>query len=100
MYVLYTSLGAPAHATKSLATDRELKARGADLPRRHRMLAAIVVETAAGLAAQPAGFDILHQQRTGAVFGIRETLVEHLHDAEAGIQADEVGQLQRAHGVI
>src|ERR1700761_8245677 len=38
-----------------------------DLPGRNRLVAAIVVETALRLAAQPAGFDIFHEQRARAV---------------------------------
>src|SRR5579885_3081396 len=59
------------------------------LPRGDRLLAMIVVEAAAGLSAEPAGLDIFHQQRTGPVFRIRESLVQHLHDREAGVEADE-----------
>src|SRR5205809_882738 len=51
-----------------------------NLPRRHRLGAAIVVEAALGLASQPAGLDIFYQQRTGPVFGIREPFMQHLHD--------------------
>src|ERR1700744_2732004 len=69
-------------------------ARGADLTRRHRVLAAIVVKAAAGFPAQPPRFHILHQQRAGAVLRIRETLVKHLHHAETGVETDEVGELQ------
>ena len=54
----------------------------------------------ARLAAQPAGFDIFHQQRTGAVFGIRQAFIQHLHHRQAGIEADEIGQLQRPHRMI
>ena len=41
--------------------------RGDALPRRHRLFAAIVVETAIGLATEPAGFGIFHEQWAGAV---------------------------------
>ena len=70
------------------------------LPRRHRLLAAIVVEAAIGLAAEPAGLDVFHQQRAGAVLRIRQALVQHLHHRQAGIEADEVGELQRAHRMV
>ena len=61
------------------------------LARRHRLLAAIVVEAALGLASEPTRFDVFYQERAGAVFRVGETFVEHLHDREAGIEADEVG---------
>src|SRR4051794_32106902 len=47
-----------------------------ELPRRHRLLAPVVVEAALGLASEPSGFDVLHQQRTGTVLGIRQALVQ------------------------
>src|SRR5579862_823369 len=75
-------------------------AASAELPRRDGMIPAIIVEAAPRLLAEPAGFDILHQQRAGPVLRIREALVEHLHDRETGIEPDEVGQLQRSHRVI
>ena len=65
-----------------------------DLARRNRLLAAIVVEAAIGLAAEPAGFDIFHEQRTRAILRIRQALIENLHDRQTGIEADEVGQVR------
>ena len=65
-----------------------------------RLLAAIVVEAALGLAAEPAGLDVFHQQRAGAVLRVRQPLVQHLHHRQAGIEADEVGELERAHRVV
>src|SRR5205823_49306 len=57
------------------------------------LLAAVVVEAALRLAAEPTGLDVFHQQRAGPILGIGQTLVEHLHDGEAGVEADEVGEL-------
>jgi hypothetical protein len=65
-----------------------------------RGLAAVVVEAATGLAAQPAGLDIFHQQRAGPVLGIGQAVMQHLHDRQAGVEADEIGQLQRPHRVV
>src|SRR5437879_415045 len=70
------------------------------LPSRNRPLARIIVEAALDLAADPAGLDVLHQQRTRAVFGIGQALVQHLHHRQAGIEADEVGELERAHRMV
>src|SRR3546814_18739942 len=50
--------------------------------------------------ADPTRLDVLHQQRAGAVLAVREAVVEHGHDGQAGVEADEVGQLQRAHRMI
>src|SRR4029434_483204 len=69
----------------------------AALSRRDRTLARIVVETALDLAADPAGLDILHQQRARTILGIGQALVQHLHHRQAGVEADEVGKLERAH---
>src|SRR5512134_110759 len=70
------------------------------LARRDRRLAPVVVEAALGLAAEPARLDVLHEQRAGPVLGIGEPLVQHLHYGEAGIQADEIGELERPHGMV
>src|SRR6266853_465356 len=60
-------------------------------PRRHRLVAAGVIKAAAGLAAEPAGLDVFDQQRAGPVLAVGQTLVEHLHDREAGVETDEIG---------
>ena len=41
------------------------------LARRDRLVAAVVVKTALGLAAEPAGLDIFHQQRARTILGSR-----------------------------
>src|SRR5260370_24330845 len=60
---------------------------------RHRLLAAVIVEAAPHLAPEPAGLDVFDQQRAGPILRIGETLVEHLHHREAGIEPDEIGEL-------
>src|SRR5262245_19143012 len=86
----------PCEEARTLDTEPRGKSRTpqppAPLARRHRLLAAIVVEAALGLAPQPARLDVFHQQRTGPVLGIGETLIQHLHDREAGIEPDEIGE--------
>ena len=74
--------------------------RVSELPRRDRVRAVVVVETALRLAAEPAGFDILHQQRAGAVLAVGQAVVQHLHHRQTDVEADEVGELQRAHRVV
>src|ERR1700733_4056697 len=71
-----------------------------DLARRNRLIAAIVVETALGFAPQPAGLDVLHEQRARAVFGIGQALMQNLHDRQACIETDEIGELQRPHRMM
>src|SRR3954470_20739346 len=63
--------------------------------RRHRLFATVIVEAPFGLSAEPAGFHVFHEKRAGTVFGIRQTLVKHLHHGQAGIEADEIGELER-----
>ncbi len=70
------------------------------LSRRDRVIAAVVVKAALGLAAEPAGVDVFHQQRAGAVLRIRQTVVQDLHDPETRVEADEVGKLQWAHRMV
>src|ERR1700730_13226580 len=67
---------------------------------RQRLPAAVIVEAAPDLAAEPAGLDVFHQQGTGPVLRIGETLVQHLHHREADIEADEIGQLERSHRMV
>src|SRR5216683_7377361 len=68
--------------------------------RRNRALAGIVVEAALDLAADPTGFDVLDQERARPIFRIGQALVQHLHHRQAGIEADEVGELERAHRMV
>src|SRR5262245_64961181 len=46
-----------------------------ELSCRHRLLAAIIVEAALGLAAQPARLDVFNQQRAWSIFRIGQPLV-------------------------
>src|SRR5713101_9274596 len=69
-------------------------------PRRDRLVAAIVVEAALGLAAEPAGLDVLYQQRARPILGVRQTLMRHLHDRQTGVEADEIGKFERPHRMV
>ena len=51
----------------------------------------VLVEAFARLAAEQTCADHLAQQRVRTVFRIAELLVEHLHDGEVHVVADEVG---------
>src|SRR5437899_5346769 len=70
------------------------------LPRRDRLVAAVVVEAALRLAAEPTGLDIFHEQRTRPVFRISQPLMQHLHDRKTRIETDEIGEFQRPHRVM
>ncbi len=58
------------------------------------------VEPAARLLAQVALRDQPLQDRRRRELRLPEPLVEHAHDAEADVEADEVGQLEGAHRVV
>src|ERR1043166_6499315 len=60
----------------------------------------VLVEPAADLLAEPAGSDVLPQQRTRPVLVIAELAVQHLGDRQAGIEPDQVRQLERPHRMI
>src|SRR5690554_7166847 len=60
----------------------------------------VFVETASRFLTEPAGFDILAQERAWAVFAIAESVVQHFHDIKARIESDKVSQLERSHRVV
>src|SRR5690606_7296582 len=78
-------IGRDRLGTEPVGKEREAASAG-----RHRVLAAIVVEAAAGLAAEPAALDIFHQPRAGPVLRVRKPVMQHPHDRQAGIETDEV----------
>src|SRR5689334_15104490 len=59
-----------ATAATPAVIELDAGARRRTLARRYRPAAAVVVKAAIGLAADPAGLDVLHQQRAGAVFRV------------------------------
>src|ERR1044071_7895931 len=63
-------------------------------------LRVVLVEPAGALLAQPAGGDVLAQQRARPVLVVAELAVQHLGDRQAGVEADQVGQLERAHRMV
>ena len=58
----------------------------------------IAVEASAALSAEPSSFHIFSQQRTGTVFRILEAVIERLHDRQAGVKPDQVGEGKRPIG--
>src|SRR2546425_1071403 len=60
----------------------------------------IGVEAASGFAAEPAGGDVFFEQRAGAIFRVAEALVEDMKNVHANVEADEIGELERAHGMV
>src|SRR5579875_3124149 len=60
----------------------------------------VLVEAAAGFAAEPAGGDVFFEQRAGAVFGIAEAVVQNFENVHANVEADEIGEFERAHGMV
>src|SRR6266446_10086448 len=86
-----------ATGMRSLASLRMTKRQS---PRRNRPLAGIVVEAALDLAADPTGLDVLHEQRAWAILRIGQAFVQHLHHRKTGVEADEVGELERPHRMV
>ena len=64
---------------------------------RESLFRLVFVEAFACLYAQIASIYVVGQQRTRSVFGISKVSVEHLHDEEAGIEADEVSKRKGTH---
>ena len=60
----------------------------------------VLVESFAGFAAEETGTHHLAQQRVRTVLRIAELVVEHFHDGEVHIVANQVGQCQRAHRMV
>src|SRR5262249_27322993 len=58
------------------------------------------VEAAPGLLPQPAGVDVLTQERARTVFRVAEAAVHHLGDEQHRVQPDEVRELERPHGLV
>src|SRR5687767_9998981 len=61
---------------------------------------AIFVEPPSGLAAEQTGFDHARQHGRRSVERFLEFLVEALGDGERGVEADEVGEVERPHRVV
>src|SRR5205085_12386317 len=70
---------------------------------RHRQSSAsirsVFVKSSSAFAAQPASIHHLDEQRTGPILRVAQTVLQHPHDIEANIEADEISQSQRAHGM-
>src|SRR5262245_33345955 len=60
----------------------------------------VLVETAHHLLAEPARRDVLAQQRARPVLVVTELAMQHLGDREAGVEADQIGELERPHRMI
>ena len=70
------------------------------LARLYRCLAPVIIEPALRLAAQPTGFDIFGQQRAGAIFCIRQPVMQNVHNGKAGVQTNKVRKLQWPHRMV
>ena len=62
--------------------------------------ASIIVKPLAALLSQPASVHHLPQHDRRPILAIARLLMQHLHDRQAGVQADEIRQLQRTHGHV
>src|ERR1700680_4818515 len=68
--------------------------------RRRVTLSVVSVEATAGLATEITRIDVLLEQRAWPVLVVTEHPMHHLHDREAGIEADQVGELEGSHRLI
>src|SRR5262245_53662379 len=60
---------------------------------------AVLVHAAPDLLAQPSRLDVLHEQGRGSVL-LAQALLQELHHGQAGVEADQVHELERAHGMV
>lgn len=60
----------------------------------------VFIESPPTLSTQPAGIHVTLQQWTRPVFRIPKSFMQDIHDRETYVKSDEVGQRQRAHGMI
>src|SRR6476469_3925179 len=60
----------------------------------------VFVETAPRFAAEPAGRDILAEQRRRPILVVAELGVQHFRDRQARIEPDQIRQFERTHRVI
>src|SRR5688572_19763528 len=59
----------------------------------------ILIHAPTHLAAEPAGLDVLDEQRTRTVL-LAERPMQIFENAEARVEADQIDQLERAHRMI
>jgi hypothetical protein len=64
-----------------------------------RLIDSISVKPTPALSPKPAGIHHFDQQRARPVLGIAQPLLQHVHDVEADIETDEIGQRERTHGM-
>lgn len=62
------------------------------LPRWKWYFAAIIIKATATFASKPTGFNIFDQQRARAIFGIRQAIMQHMHNRQADIKTDKIRQ--------
>ena len=60
----------------------------------------VVEEALAGLDAQLAGTNHLPDQHVCAILAIVGLVIQHVHDVQHDVPADQIAQVQGAHGVV
>src|SRR5580700_8441626 len=60
----------------------------------------IYIKSTARFAAEIASVDVLLQQRARTVLVVAEHPMHHFHDREAGVEPNQISQLERAHRLI
>src|SRR3569623_296174 len=63
-------------------------------------LRVVLVKAAQRLATEPAGRDVLAEQRTRTVLVVAELAMQHFGEREARIEADQIRELERAHRMV
>src|SRR5688500_13349563 len=81
------------YATEAAALQARMPAiqSGASLPALQSALqpSCVIIKTLPALSAEPAGIDILPQERARPVLRIADTLVKHVEDRKTDIEPDE-----------
>lgn len=60
----------------------------------------VVVEAFSALLTEPTCINHLAQEHTRPVLAVTRLRVQHFHNGQTGVQADEIGQLQWTHGNV
>src|SRR5258706_10071660 len=63
-------------------------------------LTLVLIESTTALASEPTRVHIALEQWAGPVLGITKPIKQNIHDREAYVKADEIGQLQWSHGMV
>src|SRR5260221_14503578 len=66
---------------------------------RNLLLVGILVDTSSGFLSQPSCLNILNQQWCRLIF-FTQSLVQVVEDMETSVEADQIHQVKRPHGMV